>query len=291
VLDKNLHPVPVGVPGELYLGGEGLARGYLNRPEMTAMRFIPNPFAAGRLYKTGDLVRYLADGRLEYLGRSDHQIKLRGFRIELGEVEAVLRKHPQIRENIVLVREDQPGDRRLIAYLVTNEEIPIGDLRAFLRMKLPDYMIPSAFVRLDAMPLTANGKVDRKALPQPDDPSSRARSNYVAPRAELERSLVKIWQQLLRVETVGVEDNFFDLGGHSLLLLRMVQEIQNTLDVEVALMEMFEHPTVSSLARHLSSKRETDIKVTPAPETTPDDADARRRRRMKRQKASTNSLE
>jgi len=256
---------------------------------MTATRFIPNPFTAGRLYKTGDLVRYLADGRLEYLGRSDHQIKLRGFRIELGEVEAVLRKHPQITENIVLVREDEPGDRRLIAYLVTNEEIPIGDLRAYLRTKLPDYMIPSAFVRLDAMPLTANGKVDRKALPKPDDPSSRTRSNYVAPRAELERSLVKIWQQLLRVETVGVEDNFFDLGGHSLLLVRMVQEIQNTLGVEVALMEMFEHPTVSSLAKHLSSKRQ--IEITPTAETTPDDADARRRRRMKRQKASTNSLE
>ena len=291
VLDKNLQPVPVGVPGELYLGGEGLARGYLNRPELTATRFIPNPFTAGRLYKTGDLVRYLDDGRLEYLGRTDHQIKLRGFRIELGEVEAVLRTHPQIRENIVLVREDEPGDRRLTAYLVTNEEIPIGDLRVFLRKKLPDYMIPSAFVRLDALPLTANGKVDRKALPQPDDPSSRARNNYVAPRAELERTLVKIWQELLRVETVGVEDNFFDLGGHSLLLLRMVQEIQNALGLEIALLEMFEHPTVSSLARHLSSKQDAENKVTPTSESTPADADGRRRRRMKRQKASTNNLE
>jgi acyl carrier protein len=164
-------------------------------------------------------------------------------------------------------------------------------LRAFLRRKLPDYMVPSAFVRLDALPLTANGKVDRKALPQPDDPSSRARSHYVAPRAELERSLVKIWQELLRVETVGVEDNFFDLGGHSLLLVRLVQEIQSSLGLEVALMEMFEHPTVASLARHLSRKRESETAVTPISESTPDDADGRRRRRMKRQKASTNNIE
>jgi amino acid adenylation domain-containing protein len=287
VLDKNLQPVPVGVPGELYLGGEGLTRGYLNRPELTATRFIPNPFNAGRLYKTGDLVRYLPDGRLEYLGRTDHQIKLRGFRIELGEVEAVLRQHPQISDNIVLVREDEPGDRRLVAYLVTGEEIPIGDLRAFLRKKLPDYMVPSAFVRLDALPLTANGKVDRKALPQPEDPTSRARNNYVAPRAELERSLVTIWQQLLRVETVGVEDNFFDLGGHSLLLVRLSQEIQNSLGLEVALVEMFEHPTVASLARHLSSKQS----AVPAQPTTPAhatvvDESARRRRRSKRLQAS-----
>ncbi|HET6976573.1 MAG TPA: amino acid adenylation domain-containing protein [Pyrinomonadaceae bacterium] len=291
VLDKNLKPVPVGVPGELYLGGAGLARGYLNRPEMTATRFIPNPFNEGRLYKTGDLVRYAEDGRLEYLGRTDHQIKLRGFRIELGEIEAVLRQHTQIRENIVLVREDEPGDRRLVAYLVASEEIPISDLRVFLRKKLPDYMVPSAFVRLEALPLTTNGKVDRKALPRPDGAASGARSNYVAPRAELERSLVKIWQQLLRVETVGVEDNFFDLGGHSLLLMRLVQEIQNSLGFEVALMEMFEHPTVASLARHLSSKQN----VAPQEQTTPTDANAaeetaaRRRRRTKRLKASNNS--
>ncbi|HEU4930628.1 MAG TPA: amino acid adenylation domain-containing protein, partial [Pyrinomonadaceae bacterium] len=291
VLDHNLQPVPVGVPGELYLGGEGLARGYLNRAEMTATRFMPNPFDGGRVYKTGDLVRYLEDGRLEYLGRTDHQIKLRGFRIELGEIEAALRQHPQIRENIVLVREDEPGDRRLVAYLVTTDEIPISDLRVFLRKKLPDYMVPSAFVRLDALPLTANGKVDRKALPQPDDPSSRARSKYVAPRAELERRLVKIWQELLRVETVGVEDNFFDLGGHSLLLVRLVQEIQNSLGLEVALMEMFEHPTVASLARHLSRKQtQAPANLTVVVEASvAEEAAARRRRRSKRLQASNNA--
>ncbi len=294
ILDKSLQPVPVGVSGELYIGGAGVARGYLRRPELTAERFIPNYFsgAAGeRCYNTGDLARYLPDGRVEYLGRADHQVKVRGFRIELGEVEVVLRQHPQIKENVVVVREDEPGDRRLVAYLVTDSEISIGDLRSFLSKKLPDYMIPSAFVRLDALPLTANGKVDRKALPQPGDPSSRARHKYVAPRAELERNLVKIWQQLLRVETVGVEDNFFDLGGHSLLLVRLVQEIQDSLGLEVVLMEMFEHPTVASLARHLITKQTEVQQQTTAPTAAdaPDEAEGRRRRRLKRLKASDNS--
>jgi amino acid adenylation domain-containing protein len=289
-LDRNRQPVPVGVPGELYLGGEGLARGYLNRPELTATKFISNPFsniASGRLYKTGDLVRYMPDGRIEYLGRTDHQIKLRGFRIELGEVEAVLRKHPQVRENIVLVREDEPGDRRLVAYLVTTDgaDISNSDLRSFLHIKLPDYMIPSAFIRLDALPLTSNGKVDRGALPRPDDVSAKPRHDYVAPRAEFERSLANIWQQVLRVAMVGVEDNFFDLGGHSLLLVRLIQEIQNSLGLEVSLMEVFEHPTVASLARHLSSKA-VEEKVIATSESASGEAEARRRRRMKRQKAS-----
>jgi amino acid adenylation domain-containing protein len=289
-LDRNRQPVPVGVPGELYLGGEGLARGYLNRPELTATKFIPNPFsniASGRLYKTGDLVRYMPDGRIEYLGRIDHQIKLRGFRIELGEVEAVLRKHPQVRENIVLVREDEPGDRRLVAYLVTTDgaDISNSDLRTFLHIRLPDYMIPSAFIRLDALPLTSNGKVDRGALPRPDDISAKPRHDYVAPRAEFERSLANIWQQVLRVAMVGVEDNFFDLGGHSLLLVRVIQEIQNSLGLEVSLMEVFEHPTVASLAKHLSSKA-AEEKVIATSESASGEAEARRRRRMKRQKAS-----
>jgi amino acid adenylation domain-containing protein len=293
VLDRNLQPMPVGVPGELYLGGEGLARGYLNRPELTAAKFIPDPFAQGRLYKTGDLVRYLSDGRLEYLGRTDHQIKLRGFRIELGEIQAVLRQHPQIQENIVLVREDEPGDRRLVAYLVTNEniELSIGDLRTFLRKKLPDYMVPSAFIRLDALPLNANGKIDRAALPTPDDPISQLRQTYVAPRAELERNLAKIWQETLRIAAVGVEDNFFDLGGHSLLLVRVVQEIQNSLGLEVSLMEMFEHPTIASLSRHLTSKQ-TDApkqQTPPVESTSTEETEGRRRRRLKRLKASNNT--
>jgi amino acid adenylation domain-containing protein len=295
-LDKNLQVVPIGVPGELYLGGEGLARGYLNGPALTAARFVPNPFSnstTGRLYKTGDLVRYLPDGRLEYLGRTDHQIKLRGFRIELGEVESVLRQHPEIKDNIVIVREDEPGDRRLVAYLVTAAgiDISMGDLRTFLRKQLPDYMIPSAFIRLEALPLTSNGKVDRKALPKPDDPTGGPRSHYVAPRAEFERSLVNIWQQLLRVATVGVEDNFFDLGGHSLLLVRVIQEIQRSMNLEISLMEAFEHPTVASLARHLNQKRSEEKVTTTAIENAPGEAEARRRRRMKRQKASAHRSE
>jgi amino acid adenylation domain-containing protein len=290
-LDRYQQPVPIGVPGELYLGGEGLARGYLNRPELTAVKFVPNPFsnsATGRLYKTGDLVRFMPDGRLEYLGRTDHQIKLRGFRIELGEVESVLRRHPEIKDNIVIVRGDQPGDRRLVAYIVTaeNVDLSISDLRGFLRKKLPDYMIPSAFIRLAALPLMPNGKVDRKALPEPDDPTAAPRTNYVAPRAEFERSLVNIWQQVLRVATVGVEDNFFDLGGHSLLLVRVVQEIQRSMNLEVSLMEAFEHPTVASLARHLNQKRSAEKVITTASANSFDEAEARRRRRMKRQRAS-----
>lgn len=294
-LDKNMQTVPIGVPGELYLGGEGLARGYLNHPALTAEKFVPNPFsnaASARLYRTGDLVRYLPDGSLEYLGRTDHQIKLRGFRIELGEVESVLRKHPEIRDNVVLVREDHPGDRRLVAYLVTagGTDISISDLRVFMQQKVPDYMVPSAFVRLDALPLTSNGKVDRKALPKPDGLTAGPRSNYVAPRAEFERRLADIWQQVLRVETVGVEDNFFDLGGHSLLLVRLVQEIQRSMNLKISLMDAFEHPTVASLARHLNYKKPEE-KIVTASENASDEAEARRRRRMKRQRASAGGSE
>jgi hypothetical protein len=200
----------------------------------------------------------------------------------------VLRRHPEIKDNIVIVRGDQPGDRRLVAYIVTaeNVDLSISDLRGFLRKKLPDYMIPSAFIRLAALPLMPNGKVDRKALPEPDDSTAAPRTTYVAPRAEFERSLVNIWQQVLRVATVGVEDNFFDLCGHSLLLVRVVQEIQRSMNLEVSLMEAFEHPTVASLARHLNQKRSAEKVITTASANSFDEAEARRRRRMKRQRAS-----
>ncbi|HEX6037441.1 amino acid adenylation domain-containing protein, partial [Longimicrobium sp.] len=216
VLDPARRPVPVGVPGELYVGGAGVARGYLNRPELTAERFVDDPFAPGRLYRTGDRVRWLADGTLEYLGRLDEQVKIRGFRIELGEIEARLAEHPEVREAVVLAREDVPGEKRLVAYVVGEAEADA--LRARLRQSLPEYMVPAAFVPLDALPLTANGKLDRKALPAPEG-DAYARAGYEAPLGEVEAALAEIWGEVLGLERVGRWDHFFELGGHSLLAI------------------------------------------------------------------------
>jgi len=218
VLDGDLRLVPVGVAGELYVGGVGLARGYFGRPDLTAERFVPNPFADGeRLYWTGDLARWRQDGELEYLGRLDHQVKIRGFRIELGEIEAALLDDWSVTQAVVVAREDSPGDKRLAAYVVgaRGTAVDIGELRARLKQTLPDYMIPSAFVVLEALPLTPNGKIDRRALPAPE--MQTASSGYVAPRTATEQVLASIWCEVLKVERVGIEDNFFALGGHSLL--------------------------------------------------------------------------
>ncbi|TCP57970.1 amino acid adenylation domain-containing protein [Tumebacillus sp. BK434] len=249
VLSPELQPVPLGAPGELLLGGGGLARGYLNRPELTAEKFIPSPFAEGeRLYRTGDLVRYLPDGSLDYLGRLDHQVKVRGFRIELGEIEAVLLAHPQVQEATVIVREDQPGDQRVVAYVVAaGEELPTAsDLRTAVKQKLPDYMVPSAFLLLDALPLTPNGKIDRKALPAPD-PSS-ATTEYIAPRTETETKLAALWAELLGIERVGIHDNFYDLGGHSLLAMQLVTRVRPVFAVELPVRSLFEVATVAELS-------------------------------------------
>ncbi|MDX2089002.1 MAG: amino acid adenylation domain-containing protein, partial [Kofleriaceae bacterium] len=248
VLDAHGGLVPVGVPGDLYVAGEGLARGYFNEPAMTSERFVPNPFGAGRLYKTGDLARWLPDGTLQYVGRSDHQVKIRGFRIELGEIEVVLGAHASVREVVVLAREDEPGDKRLVAYVVGRGGKPeVDELRMQAAAALPEYMVPSAFVVLDAMPLTPNGKVDRKALPAPDLSASSQRT-YVAPRTEAEELLAGIWIQLLGIERVGVHDNFFELGGHSLLVMRLVARVRQVHGVELTVRAVFEARTLGNLA-------------------------------------------
>jgi surfactin family lipopeptide synthetase A len=252
ILDRHLQPVPVRVPGELYVGGIGVARGYLNRPDLTDEKFIPNPFSnqpKARLYKTGDLARYLSDGNIEFLGRIDNQVKVRGFRIELGEIEAVLAQHPQVRETAVIAREDIPGDKRLVAYVVLNQKpFTISNLRSFLKTKLPDYMMPSAFVLLEAMPLNPNGKIDRRALPAPDNSSFESETSFVAPRDSLELQLAQIWSEVLGVYPVGVQDNFFTLGGHSLLAVRLMTQIEQQFGKNLSLAALFQGATIEQLA-------------------------------------------
>jgi len=258
VLDRGLEPLPIGVPGELYLGGEGLGRGYLNHPELTAERFTPHPFSeepGARLYRTGDLARRLPDGSLEFLGRIDQQVKIRGFRIEPGEIEAVLRQHPAVREALVIAREGSPGDRYLAAYLV-GHEVPSGsELRRFVGLKLPDYMVPSVFVALDALPRTPHGKVDIRALPVPGHVRPERGTPQVAPRTPLEEELAGLWSELLRIERVGIHDNFFELGGHSLLATQLASRVRATFQVELPLHRLFESPTIAGLAEAIERER------------------------------------
>ena len=251
LMDKHFNPVPVGVPGEVYIGGVSLARGYLNRPALTAEKFIPNPFSAepdARMYKTGDLARYLPDGYIEYLGRLDHQVKVRGFRIELGEIEAVLRQHPAVWEVVVLAREDEAGNKRLIAYVVSNQESAptTSELRRFVQEKLPNYMVPSAFMLLEALPLTPNGKVDRRALPALDL-VSELKETFVAPQTAAEQVVAEIWRQVLGLEQVGIHDNFFELGGHSLLATQIISKLRQAFQVELPIRSLFEAPTVEGM--------------------------------------------
>ena len=253
VLDRHLQPVPIGLVGELYLGGAGLARGYLNRPDLTAERFIPNPFGdetGSRLYKTGDLVRFRSNGELEYISRSDLQVKIRGFRIELSEIEAALTQHPAVKNVAVMAREDEVGKKRLVAYVATDRDPTPGvdELGAYLRKQLPEYMVPSAFVLLAELPQTPNGKVDRRALPVPSAARPDLVKEYVSPRTELELRMAEIWQEVLGTERVGVHDNFFDLGGHSLLASQVVAGLRERLGINIPLRVMFETPTVEGLA-------------------------------------------
>jgi amino acid adenylation domain-containing protein len=255
ILDRRLQPVPVGVAGELHVGGAGLARGYLNHSELTVERFIPNPFGnepGSRLYKTGDLVRYLSDGNIEFLGRIDNQVKIRGFRIELGEIEVVLGQHPAVREALVVARQDSPGEKRLVGYIVTNGAVEVGALRGFLKEKLPEYMIPSAFVFLDSLPLNSNGKVDRQKLPPPGPSRPELESSFVAPRTPTEELLAKMWAELLKLEKVGIHDNFFELGGHSLLATQVVARIRNEFQIELPLRTLFEKPTIERLTNAIT---------------------------------------
>jgi predicted amino acid dehydrogenase/acyl carrier protein len=257
ILDCHMQPVPVGVPGELHIGGAGLARGYLNCPALTAEKFIPNPFsseAGARLYKTGDLARYFPNGNIELLGRNDYQVKVRGFRIELGEIEAALGQHPAVRETVVIAREDHPGDKHLVAYVIPLEPLPpTGDLRSFLKQKLPEYMIPSAFVELTALPLMPNGKINRNALPAPGEAKSDLEGTLVAHRTALEESLAKSWGEVLKVRQVGTHDNFFELGGHSLKAMELVSKISTALNIDLPVKLLFAYPTISSLAEAINN--------------------------------------
>ena len=259
VLDARRNPVPTGVPGELYIGGAGLARGYLNRPELTAERFVANPFsdtADARLYRTGDLCRWRADGNLEFLGRLDDQVKLRGFRIELGEIETVLNEHPDVAQSVVILREVRPDDRRLVAYCVAADPgLNFSALKSHLRNRLPDYMMPAAFVRLDTLPLTSSGKVNRRALPAPDESRPELETGFVAPRTPIEQHLASIWCEILGIGTVGIHDNFFALGGHSLLATRVSARIASALQVDLPLRKLFEAPTISELATEIDTLR------------------------------------
>jgi len=263
ILDSDLQPVLVGEPGELHIGGISLARGYLNRPDVTANKFIPNPFSSepgARLYKTGDLARYSPDGNIEFLGRIDHQVKLRGFRIELEEIEVALNQHPSVQQSLVMAREDIPGNKRLVAYVVLNQEQTptIDELRHLLKQKLPNYMVPSAFILLDALTLTPNGKVDRLALPPPDQKCTAPEKAFVTPREPVELQLTKIWSEVLGIHPIGIRDNFFDdLAGNSLNAVRMFREIEQSFGKQLSLTMLFQAPTVEQLASVLQHSVES----------------------------------
>ena len=263
VLDGQGNPVPMGVSGEIHIGGDGVARGYLNRPELTAEKFMVDPFSeepGARMYKTGDLGRWRKDGTIEYLGRNDFQVKIRGFRVELGEIEARLSELPAVREVVVLAREDLPGDKRLVAYWTVQEgteeaEVPtLEQLRDHLKAGLPAYMVPAAFVKLEAMPLTPNGKVDRKALPVPETGAGNE-SVYESPKGKTEAALAEIWKALLKVDKVGRNDEFFELGGHSLMIMQLVSRIQSTFGVIVSVRNIYEQASLKSMAVFIVKER------------------------------------
>ena len=283
VLDEEMAVVPVGVAGELYVGGAGLARGYLQQAEMTAERFVPHPYsseAGARLYRTGDVVRYRRGGELEFVGRRDEQVKVRGFRIELGEIETILNEHPKVATSVVVTRAET-GDKRLVAYVVANEQsaTSVVELRSYLRERLPEYMMPQAFVMLEALPLNSNGKIDRRALPAPEQQSrSEVEQTYVAPRTLLEYMLVVVWQELLNVPQVGIHDDFFELGGHSLLATQLMSRVRDSFGVEVPLRQLFEAPTLAELARYIEEMKESNQEIH-SPEIVPVSREARRVKR------------
>lgn len=258
VLDQHMQLAPVGVTGELYIGGDGLARDYLRRPELTAEKFVPHPYSTepgARLYRTGDLVRYLSDGNIEFLKRVDQQVKLRGFRIELGEIEAALQEHPAVRESIVIAREEVPGDKQIVAYVVRDPDFQstTEELRNWLRTRLPAYMMPSSFVVLNELPLNANGKVDRRALPAPDSAQYTTEETFIAPRTPEEKTIAEIWAEVFDGRSINVEANFFELGGHSLLATRVISRIREKCGVELPLRLLFDSPTIAALASHLAA--------------------------------------
>ncbi|AVH66608.1 non-ribosomal peptide synthetase [Nostoc sp. 'Peltigera membranacea cyanobiont' N6] len=257
LLDENLHRVPIGVPGELYVGGASVARGYLNQPILTNEKFIHNPFFKGdTLYKTGDLVRRLSDGNLDFIGRIDTQVKIRGFRIELAEIEAILIQHSDIKQVVVIVREDEPGNKYLVAYIVTNDNQPTpSTLRNFLKKKLPDYMIPAAFVFIEALPLMPNGKINRRALPAADNFQRNLEVDFIPPHTPTEQELAKIWVEVLKVKEVGIHDNFFELGGHSLLATQVISRLREAFSLDFPLRYLFENPTIAELSQKVIAQQ------------------------------------
>src|SRR6185369_3296145 len=257
ILDRQSKPVPLGVAGELHIGGVGLAWGYQNLPDLTAQKFVPHVFSqepGARLYKTGDLARYLPDGNIEYLGRIDQQVKIRGVRIELGEVQGALSNHPAVTEAVVVAKADGFGEQRLVAYVVTEQALSRSELRDHLRELLPEYMAPSFFVFLDALPLTTNGKLDRDALPDPQYAGTG--DVYEAPRTAIEEIVSGIWSEVLKTQQVGVYENFFDLGGHSLLATKVIARVRDLLRVEIPVRSLFEYPTVAALSEHIERVRD-----------------------------------
>ncbi len=264
ILDSHLHPVPIGVSGEIYISGEGLARGYLNHPGITSEKFIPHPFSQQpgmRLYKTGDLGRYVNDGNIEFLGRIDNQVKIRGFRIELGEIEALLNQHQGVQETVVIAREDVPGNKRLVAYVVPQSKsaTTVNELRNFAKDKLPEFMVPSVVVLLKELPLSPNGKVDRKALPAPEQVRSDLIGEFVPPRTPVEETLTQIWAEVLKVEKVGIYDNFFELGGHSLLTTQLLAKVKETFNLDISLRSLLDKPTVEGLAENIDRVCQTEV--------------------------------
>ncbi len=260
LLDAHQQPVPIGVPGEIYIGGDGLAAGYLGRDELTQERFVHHAVLdtdPQRLYRTGDIGRYLPDGNIEFLGRRDHQVKVRGVRIELGEIEVALSKHPRLVQSVAAVWQDaaQPDDGRIVAYLEVSpgERLSVSAWRDFLSSILPDAMMPSAFIELDALPLAPNGKMDRTALPEPDWERPDLATDYAAPRSATEHQISEIWQGLLNVGSLGVHDNFFQLGGHSLLAVQAVNRMRDAMQIELLVTRIFECPTVVSLAQQVDA--------------------------------------
>lgn len=272
VLNRYLQPVPIGVAGDIYVGGDGLARGYWERPQLTAEKFVPHPFSqipGERLYYTGDVGVYRRDGAIEFAGRRDEQIKIRGFRVELGEIEAALASYEGMREQVVIMREDQPGDRRLTAYVVGDQRLSAADLRQYLQAKLPPYMVPAAFVELPALPLTANGKIDRRALPAPDQSNTADLDAYTAGRNAFEEEVIRIWSEVLMVDPIGAHDNFFDLGGHSLLAIRLVSKLRESFKVEISLRTLFEQPTPAQLSTALQAALRCEESAVLVREITP----------------------
>ena len=255
ILDAAMEPVAVGEEGELHIGGVQVARGYLGRPDLTAQKFVDDPFSddpEARLYKTGDLAKFREDGNILFLGRIDHQVKLRGFRIELGEIEAALGRHPGVEQCVVIAREDQPGNKRLVAYFTGRGDVSHAELSNFLKAGLPEYMVPAAFVAMDMLPVTANGKLDRRALPAPEARVTKGYDESSAPRSALEKSIAEIWGSVLQVNDIGIDDNFFDVGGNSLKLMLAHGKLREDLKIDAPITVLFEHPTIHSLAEFLS---------------------------------------